>query len=224
MDTTCLYYTGHLPPEKFLLSIRNKLRESAGEIPIVSVSHYPIDLGKNHVVGEKPKTVWTAYQQIIIGLRLVETKWVVLCEDDTIYPPEHLRFVPLKDNLFWYNTNRWVCDPTEFWFANRANMSQLICARDLLLEFMEKRFDIIKGPEDPLMSFCSEPGRYKGKHDRHLGLATKCVRKYLTDIPLIGFNNRESLGGRRKISSNAVIKKELPYWGVAKELWRNTHG
>ena len=55
--TTIVYYTDHSLSEPLFSFCREHLEQTAGDRPIVSVSHEPIDLGKNIAIG-KQKRSW----------------------------------------------------------------------------------------------------------------------------------------------------------------------
>lgn len=220
MNTTILYYTGHLPPESFLQRVRDHLLNSSGLLPIVSVSHQPIKhFGQNICIGEHPKCLHTVQKQIILGLDQVQTKYVVFCEDDTLYTREHLHWIPPEDDTFYYNINRWTCNSRFYWWANRMNQSQLICNTELARDYFNRRFKLVEESGIPQSMHFQEPGRTKSKYDRMLGLGTqKAVRVEIGEIPLVVFNLGQSLSGRRKVFPNAKYADTLPYWGPARNL------
>ena len=51
-DLTIIYITANVVKEKFGEKVREKLLESAGDFPIISVSQKPMDFGENICVGE----------------------------------------------------------------------------------------------------------------------------------------------------------------------------
>jgi hypothetical protein len=220
MNTTLLYYTGHLPPESFLNRIRGNLLEEADELPIVSVSHQPVNLGTNISIGEQRKCFYTAQKQILIGLDQVITKYVVFCEDDTLYTYDHLHWIPPEDDTFYYNVNRWTCEPQFYWWASRMNQSQLICNTDLAKSYFNKRFQLVDGPDDPKLANFQEPGRTKSRYDRMFGFgAQKAIRVEIGDIPLVVFNLKTSLRGIRRVAPNSKKTDTLPHWGNCRDLF-----
>jgi hypothetical protein len=79
---------------------------------------------------------------------------------------------------------------------------------------------MISGPQDPNLSYFSEPGRYKGKHDRHLGIMdTIADSNPFTKNPIVTFNLRKSLGKKRRISPNANIRNHVEPWGFSQALY-----
>lgn len=94
-DLTLIYYTSNTNPEYFAGNVRNHLLQvTEGKIPIISVSQKPIDLGKNICAGEIGRSLYNLYRQVYTGALEAKTKYVALCEDDTLYNMEHFRHRP----------------------------------------------------------------------------------------------------------------------------------
>jgi len=68
-DRTIIYYTGCTEDPVFEQRIIDDLKKKAGDIPIISVSRKPIDLGTNICVGEKPVSYTSEWKQLLIGLK-----------------------------------------------------------------------------------------------------------------------------------------------------------
>src|SRR3990167_1123852 len=89
-DLTCVYYTCNRIPERFANSVRTNLAEAARDIPIISVSHKPLQFGENIVV-DLPVHHLSIYRQALIGAKAATTKYAAFCEDDVLYSPEHFQ-------------------------------------------------------------------------------------------------------------------------------------
>jgi len=218
-DLTLLYYTANKIPETFGQNVRNHLVSLFPEgIPIISVSHKPIDFGKNiHVEGFE-YSIYNIYKQILIGAKEATTKYVACCEDDALYPREHFEYRP-KDDEFAYNINRYLVNKDCFFSPRRACMCTCIASRELMIETLEKRFE--KYPNlimdrNTLRQF-GEPGR----SEERLGLPIVNWIKFETKTPMLVFNHFPSVGGVRKIKDTAIIAKYLEGWGEAEKLWNN---
>src|SRR5512137_2172099 len=101
---TILYYTANRISEYFGRKVRDRLVASAPGVPIISISHKPMDFGTN-IVHKGPPSCYTLYRQILIGAMNAKTRYVACAEDDSLYPEEHFRFRP-SDDTFAYNENR----------------------------------------------------------------------------------------------------------------------
>ena len=165
---TLLYLTDNsLLPDIDALCQRVLLRE-AGGLPIVSVSQKPIDLGRNVCVGEIGRNWISLYQQLLKGAEAAED-WIVVCEHDCLYTYEHLSYRPDDAGVFWYNHNCWLVQwggnhpelngMYSYW-PRRLALSQLICHKDLLIQSVTERLEILEkgGRMDRQFLGCGEPG------------------------------------------------------------------
>ena len=107
MDLTVIYYTANLISDYFADNVRKKLLEVLGDTPLISVSQKPIDFGENICVGEIGASNYNVYFQILKGAKAAKTRYVMMAEDDTLYPPEHFLQRPPVGS-FAYNLNRWT--------------------------------------------------------------------------------------------------------------------
>ena len=101
-DLTAIYYTCNRERPEFERRIQETLLEAMGDIPLISVSKKPIDLGHNICVGDVPggDSSQNAYRQFQIGARAATTKWVCPVEADFLYPPEYFTFEPEREDTF----------------------------------------------------------------------------------------------------------------------------
>lgn len=209
-DITILFYTANLISEHFASKVRENLLESCDGIPIISISHKPINFGENICVSGMEVSEYSVYKQILIGAKEAKTKFVACCEDDALYVPEHFDHKP-PDDTFHYNVNRWNISRDFYYYRQRRLMSMCIASTQLMIDTLETRF--AKYSES--CPHFGEPGRFEHK----LGLPPVKIDSFKTIIPTLTFEHRPSLGGKRKLRPNDLIAKELLYWGLAKELW-----
>jgi len=224
-DATIIYYTANVIPEFFANNVRDSIiKESRGEIPIISVSHKPIDFGKNICVGDIKISQYNIYKQLLIGAKEADTEFIICCEDDSLYNWEHFNYRP-KPGTFAYNLNRWVAyyhirdARGGFFHRNRAGMCMCICYRDLLIEALEERFAKCPILEETPLQFFGEPGR----KENHLGVTVQKIDRFRTEIPTLTFSHAESLGKRRRILESDMLADDLPYWGNGTDLWMRIH-
>ena len=104
-STTVIYYTDHSLAEPLFTFCQRHLKRTAGDLPIVSVSHTPLDLGKNIAIGKKKSSSLQLYKQLLLGVENADTQYVAMAEHDCLYTPEHFAFVPERDDTFYYNEN-----------------------------------------------------------------------------------------------------------------------
>lgn len=220
-DITIIYYTANRISEYFANNVRANIIEVSGGAPIISVSHKPIDFGKNICVGSYQPSAYRIYQQILVAAMFAETEYIVCCEDDSLYTEEHIRFKPSTKETFAYNINRWNVGPLQYFYRARCGMCMCVAPRDALVKVLCTRFAKFPQvlPREQLVGF-GEPGR----KDYILGLETPPLQTFTTEIPCLTFNHRDSTGGMRKILRKDGLCETLPFWGSATELWKKVHG
>jgi len=92
-DLTLLLATANRLPDETARRIRKNLLDvTQGRYPIVSVSQKPIDFGYNICVGEIGANKYNCYRQLYIGAQAVETKYVAVVDDATLYTPGHFDY------------------------------------------------------------------------------------------------------------------------------------
>jgi hypothetical protein len=215
-DHTILYYTANLISEDFANNVREQIIQSCNGTKIISISHKPIDFGENICVDGFPVSPYSVYRQILMGAKVAQTRYLICCEDDTLYVSEHFSYIP-PDDTFCYNVNRWSVTPEFYFYRERRLMSMCVANRELMIETLEKRFE--KYPEQQVPHF-GEPGRFEGR----LGLPPVKIESFKTEISTITFNHRKNMGGKRKTFVTDKIIAELPYWGRAEDLWKRIYG
>jgi len=222
---TIVYYTANYANESFTQKVRERLLLSIGKLPLVSVSQKPMKFGKNICVGKIRRSSLTVHRQILVGVQAVETKYVALVEDDTLYPPEHFKTRPLSDNVFAYNLNKWTLfiEPPIFSRNKRSTNSVLIASRELLVEAIKERLDKIDNNSERFreckLKWLGEPGRQKC--ERNLGVMLRDAVAVYTDNPVVTIYHSEGMGYRslgKKKKIDKIRATEIPYWGKAEDV------
>lgn len=218
-ELTIVFYTANVIPEHFAEAVRGQLAMVVDGLPIVSVSHKPIDFGKNIIVN-LPRHHLSIYRQALIGAKVAKTKYIALCEDDVLYSPEHFKHRP-QPGKFAYNLGHWGVytwqfEPIFSW-KGRRNMHSLICERELFIEAMEERFARYPDYDDVDLSIWSEPGKY----ERQLGVTQRETETFWTNPPNVVFSHENALaynnlGTRKKIGELRAY--DVPYWGHVKDI------
>jgi len=104
---TIVYYSSSRERPEFEKKIIDRLKESCGDLPIISVTQKPLDLGKNISVGDVGLSYLNEWRQILIGAKEAQTPFIIFAESDFLYPTEYFKFVPPKKGLWRYD-NIWV--------------------------------------------------------------------------------------------------------------------
>lgn len=239
MSTTVIYLTDNSLAEPLATRCRELLRQAAGDIPIVSVSHRPVDLGKNICIGEQKRCWMTLYRQMLAGLAAVQTDTIAIAEHDVVYHPSHLRYEPPDAKVFFYNENCWLAQGPgsshpellgmfSYWPRRKA-LSQLVCRGALLQEATE---DVMRLLEmglkvDRGLHWYGEPGCTseqfrKAFVEANSGRPTQ-LQRYLKDyvqkyesaffrtaIPNIDIRHATNWTGPKRGKDR---RYELPHWG-----------
>lgn len=219
-DITAIYYTANVIPNRFATTVQGFLVEALSGIPIISVSHLPMDLGLN-LLFKGERSHFNIYRQALKGAKMAKTKYIALCEDDVLYSPEHFKRRP-SDGKFAYNLACWsIFTWGEPMFTHkgtvRRNLNSLICERDLFIEAMEERF--AKYPSDRLTNKdnWAEPGKY----EKLLGVTVRETEQFYTNPPNVVFSHQaalgfEALGERKRLGEFRAY--DIPYWGDARDI------
>lgn len=218
-DLTLLYYTASRIEDFLGSNVRKHLLEvNQGKYPIISVSQKSLDFGKNICVGEIGQSYYNCYKQILIGARQVKTKYVAMCEDDTLYSNEHFSHRPSSEKTFSYNTNMWYTEETEYWNKGWHGMCTCIVATDYLVKTLEKRYirfpNIEHVGRHQMLAFFSEPGP-RDRVNREF---------WKSEIPILTFNYFHALGGKAQSLAHPPISKQVlePWgncWELKKKFW-----
>jgi len=211
-DLTILYYSSNREHPKFEERIKEKLLENCGDLPIISITHKPIDLGKNICVGDVGVSGFNMFRQVQIGLKEVKTKFVLSAEADCVYPPDYFTFIPPRDDVCYRNTNLYVMgDHRNYWYRKKegATHSQIV-GRDFYLDVLNKLF--AGAPEwSP-----KEKNFPKERHKRSDVFWPKEIEMYSTENPVFQIKTHRSM--RYHTHSEREPIYELPYWGNGKDV------
>jgi hypothetical protein len=219
-DLTLLYYTANKIEDYLGENVRKHLLEiNANKYPLISVSQKPLDFGQNICVGEIGMSYYNCYKQILEGAKIVKTKYVALCEDDTLYSQEHFSHRPSNDEVFSFNKNMWYAEEIGFWNKGRTGMCTCIVSTKYLIDTLTPRF--IKYPESAnlspktMLKYFQEPGRFDGAN----------IEYFKTKIPILTFNYFHALGGKAgSFHSRPTVEQSLVPWGDAWELKKKFWG
>ena len=121
-NKTIIYYSANKINPFFANKVIDQIRwASNNEIPIISITQKPMkNLGTNVCVGDIGQSLQNIYYQILKGLLLTNTKYVICCEDDTFYLREHFEYIPKMP--ISYNLNRWNLHTNQKIFSYRKRV------------------------------------------------------------------------------------------------------
>jgi hypothetical protein len=214
-DLTIVYYTNNEVKENFMKNIQKILLEAAGDIPIISVSHKPIDFGENICVGEIGSSIKNVFKQILIGAKAAKTEYIATVEDDTIYNSSHFEYrCPDK---FAFNMHKWSI----FTWSDRYSYKPrhvnlaMIAPRQLLIDALEERFAKL----DTKDKYWGELGR----HENHLGVTIQPTIEFVSKAPILTFNHPEGLGyiAQNTRKRQGILQAyDIPVWGKVADVMK----
>lgn len=216
-DLTIIYLTANQHPEHFAKYQQDILKKAAKDLPIISVSRKPINLGTN-ILDSGPKSHLNMYRQLVEAVRTIKTPYFAAAEDDALYPEEHFReFRPPMDAVS-YNMMRWSLFTWTGMYNIKERISNctLIAPKDYYIEAWEERFAKFPGDSMPPHRV-SEIGR--NNQEGWMGVSKRNCVKWQSSIPVIHINHpvgTDSLGFRKRMGRIRAI--EIPYWGRADNI------
>lgn len=217
-DLTIIMLTANKVPEKWSKFHKEKLLESAGNSPIITISREPLDWGKN-LIDKEPYSLSNIYFQLLRGAKEAKTKYIAVAEDDTLYPKEHFQYRP-PENTFAYNQNRFGVftwgKPTYFW-KDRISNSTFVAPREATIEALEERFN--KYPDGTPQRYTGEIGRrnVEGK----LGITRRKAIWFTTEISVLRIDHEQGhdrLARTHRKGMGILRCYDIPHWGKAADM------
>lgn len=215
-DLTLLYVSANLIPGVTQNKIINKLPAS---YPIIFVTQQPLSdwYTPNILWPVKESSPYNYYKQVLEGCYYAHTEFVAIVEDDTLYNAEHFTHRPSEGFNYAYNTNTWLAGNKTYWQSSNMNsFGFYICRRKALISLLEDRF----------MFYPEAPSLLQQRHFHEPGVFEfdKPVKTchFSTKEPLLAFEHRGTLSGKRKRFSNPGIESLEPYgnaYALYKAYW-----
>ena len=245
MSTTVIYLTDNCLEEKIDTLCKKNILESIGDLPLISVSHEPIDFGHNICVGKMERCSLTISKQMMEALKVVETDFIAMAEHDCLYTKEHFDFVPQDKETFWYNEHVYMLQYSSVnnpqyngmfsFFRGRKVNSQLICGAEVMIKATQDRIDMMGDPawykkypsgrigEAGVMDYDHAMKLSRGKSVAHV---RERLKKYIseyrgenwrTKIPNVDIRHSGNFTKNRRGTKR---RYKLPYWGTMEDIFR----
>lgn len=209
-DATIIYYTSNREDPAFEERIIANLLKVCGNLPIISVSQYPIKLGKNICVGDVGTSGFNMFRQVEIACKEAKTPFVISAEADCLYPPDYFEFRPKEYNKCYRNSNLYVMpDQRDYFFhkAEGATHAQIV-GREYYLETLAKLFK--DAPQ-----WCTNEKNFPKERFRKEDVFDK-IYHWHSKNPV--FQIKTHRGMRYYTRSDRTPIPELPYWGHGSKI------
>lgn len=228
-----VYYTDNRCEERVLLTVRHRLLQIAVEkdLNIVAVGLYPTDYFhpggqkagrvKNIHLGQ-PRGYLTMFRQILAGLEACEADVVFLTEHDVLYHPCHFDFIPIREDVYYYNEHTYKVDAKDgkavFYYTKQT--SGLCASRELLLQHYRTR---VKRVEEE--GFTRQMGFEPGTHSPPRGVDNFKAEGWWARLPNVDIRHKTNLTESRwdpkqfrsqRSCRGWTMVDEVPGWGVTK--------
>lgn len=208
MKVTIIYCTSNRENEDFENKIKEDLLEKSKDIPIISVSQKPINLGKNICVGNVGASGFNFLRQVLIGCEAANTQFIISAEADCLYSPDYFDFMPIKDNVCYRNNNTYLMGYRRNYFykKNEGGTWCQVVNREFYIKQLKELLD--KQPEwsTEMKNFPKEIGKK----------LFDSFEIFTTKYPCISIKTGK---GMRKYShSERIPINSLFYWGSGLEI------
>ena len=186
-----VYYTDNRIEPKLMGQCQDSLKASG--LPVVSVSLQPIDFGKN-IVLPLERCYLSMFKQILAGIEAMDADIIFLCEHDVIYTPDHFKFTPPKDDVYYYNMHNWQIRHTDgfalFWECKKV--ANCVAYRSLLLQHYRERVRRVE-----LEGYSTRIGFEPGTHRRPERIDNHGSEGFRTEIPTLDIRHKYNLTASR---------------------------
>ena len=207
-NLTIIYYSSNREKPEFEKLVTDSILKIAGDIPIISVTHKPMDFGHNICVGDVGLSDYNIYRQMQIGCEEAKTKYVCTAESDCFYPPTgYFDFKPPENWTAGHYTNLYILWKGSHIFNQKAfSLCGLYSNREYLLSRFPRSLDA----NIPWMP------DYKPKHP--LFHKWKEWTPFRDTIPIINCKTGDGMRLQTGVNTEGKPQKELVYWGKAEEM------
>lgn len=209
-DATIIYYTSNREDPGFEARVQQNLLKVCGGLPIISVSHKPISLGKNICVGDVGTSGFNMFRQVEIACEAAETTFIISAEADCLYPPDYFTFRPKELDRCYRNSNLYVMpDHRDYFFYKEEGATHAqIVGREYYLKTLKTLFRGAPKWNTEEKNFPKERLRKPDVFDQ--------IYYWKSENPV--FQIKTHRGMRYYTHSDRTPIPELAYWGSGKKV------
>lgn len=181
------------------------------DLPIISVTQKPMNLGKNICVGDNiGVSGFNFFKQVLIGCEAADTEFIISAEADCLYPPDYFQFIPPRNDVCYRNSNLYVMgDKRDYFYYKKEGATHAqVVGREFYIETLKKLFE-----GAPQWS-ATEKNFPKERHEKED--VFDHIEYYRTENPVVQIKTGRSM--RHFTHSERIPIYSLPYWGSGKEI------
>ncbi|SRR3989344_4040476 len=211
-DATIIYYTSNREHAGLEVRVRENLLKVCGNLPIISISQKPIDLGKNICVGDVGTSGFNMFRQVQIGCQAVSTQFVISAEADCLYPPDYFQFVPPRLDIPYRDSNLYVMpDQRAYFFYKQEGATHAqVVGREFYLATLKKMFAGAPQWSPEEKNFPKERWHKEDVFDK--------IEYWKSKNPV--FQIKTHKGMRYYTHSDRTPMSTIPYWGSGETVRR----
>jgi len=210
MNKTIIYYSGNREKPEMEQKVVDDMMSKAGNMPIISVTQKPMNVGKNICIGDVGFSYLNERKQILMAAKLVETEYIITTESDFLYPPDYFNFEPTGDNMYrWQNV--WIIwlqgKRKDFCHKSSVSDGAQIVKRDFLINLLEKYLAPYPG------WYIKNNKETDPRHSPYHHVPYTLIPSENAAVSIKSSDGLTLTTGIDKIKS-----KDLPYWGNVNNL------
>jgi len=212
MKKAIIYYSSGREDSILEHNVRKNILKQTN-LPIISVTQFPMDFGENICVGDVGASGFNMFRQVQIALENTEADFVISAESDCLYPKDYFQYTPSRDDACYRTTDLYVMpDKRSFYFhkAEGATHGQII-GRKFYLERLNELFDGAPKWSEAEKNFPKE---------RHNKVDIFDTVEYFNSMPVVQIKTHKGL--RYYTHSDRTPIYTLPQWGEGK-TFRKTY-
>ena len=205
-DKTIIYCSSNKEKPEFERKIVETLLKNCGDIPIVSVTQKPMDLGTNICVGEDVGVSgFNFFRQCLLACEAAKTKFVISAEADTLYPPDYFQFTPPEDDVCYRNSNLYVMGNKRdyYWKKEEGATHAQLVNRNYYIKVLKELFRGAPQWSAEEKNFPKERWKKEDVFDT--------ISYWRTENPVVQIKTGDSM--RHYTNSERIDIQEIPYWG-----------
>ncbi len=226
IDTTIIsLIDNNLEPSLWNLC-KDYLIWSAQDVPIISVSQEPVELGTNVCVGKIGRSLDSIWMQLLAGAQAATTRFVAVSEQDNLYPQGYFNFQASRDDTFYYNFNYVILHRTGnldglFGVNNdiRFALSQMVCNRQLLIDALTWAIGELDAGNTIKYSdgLIIEPGAWKNLFNNKVDLKFTKYDFYWDGWPSVDVRHGRNFTRQKR--QYRMLSPKVIYWGTVDDVW-----